>query len=212
MKLDEMKIQYERSRDGFTKESKFAVRDEKPLPKVNVNGIAIKVSLCAGVLALAFIVRAFGFGAPKTDAVQSVSSHVDSGEQAVATQPGRLKYVDAVGEKWKAPVEANDIELLREGQMLRFTARDASVSSCMAGTVLAVGTDDAFGAYVRVQSASDCETFYYGLDTIAVEEGQTVAAGDPLGTVAPGRSLYLRVLQDGAPQDPTQYVDLSLHV
>ena len=212
MKLDEMKIQYERSRDGFTKESQFAVKAEKPLPKINVNGIAVKVSLCAGVLALAFVVRAFGIGAPKTNDVQTVSSHGETGEQATATQPGRLRYVEADGKKWNAPVEANDIELLREGQMLRFTARESSVSACMGGTVLTVGTDETLGDYVRMQSDQDCETFYYGFDAITVKEGDAVSAGDALGTVAPGSSLYLRILQSGAPQDPTEYVDLSLHV
>jgi hypothetical protein len=43
-----------------------------------------------------------------------------------------------------------------------------------------------------------------------VKEGDTVASGDALGTVALGHSMYLRVYENGAPQDPTAYVDLSL--
>ena len=211
MKLDEMKVQYDKGRDGFTKESTFKVKSEKPLPKINVNGIAVKVGLCAGVLALAFIVRAFGVGAPKANDVQTVSSHSEDETETTEKQPGKLKYVDASGTKWNAPVLANDIELLREGQLLRFTARDTSVFSCMEGTVLAIGTDETLGEYVRVQSASDCETFYYGFDTISVNEGDAVDAGALLGTVSGGRSLYLRVLEKGEPQDPTAYVDLSLN-
>ncbi|MDO4835451.1 MAG: M23 family metallopeptidase [Clostridia bacterium] len=211
MKLDEMKVQYDKSRDGFTRESSFEVKKEKPLPKININGIAVKVGLCAGVLALAFIVRAFGVGAPKQQSVAEVNAHSDgTGEQNEDSVPGKLKYVEASASKWAAPVRSTDIELMREGQMLRFTAGATDVLSCMDGRVLSVGTDETFGECVRVQSETDCEAFYYGFERIAVKEGDTVKAGDTLGTVALGRSLYMKVYQSGAPQDPTAYVDLSL--
>ena len=210
MKLDEMKVQYDKTRDGFTKESSFEVKQEKPLPKVDVSGIAVKVGLCAGVLALAFIVRAFGVGAPKTD-VAAASTHAENTQDTTEEQPGKLKYVDATGTKWAAPVRSNDIELLREGQLLRFTAGASDVFSCMDGKVLAIGTDETLGNFVRVQDENDCEAFYYGLDTITVTENTDVKAGDALGTVGVGRSLYLRVLEKGATQDPTAYVDLSLN-
>lgn len=210
MKLDEMKVQYDKSRDGFTRESDFAVKGEKPLPKVDVSGIAIKVGLCAGVLALAFLVRAFGVGAPKEN-VREVSSYSDGSGETERSQPGTLRFVETGGAKWAAPVQANDIELMREGQLLRFTAGASDVNACMAGTVLALGVDETLGQYVRVQSPDDCETVYYGLDSVNVREGDAVQAGDRIGTVPVGRSMYLRVWKEGAPQDPTAYVDLSLH-
>ena len=210
MKLDEMKVQYDKSRDGFTKESAFEVKKEKPLPRVDVSGIAVKVGLCAGVLALAFIVRAFGVGAPKTQ-VAEASTHTETSGDTTEEQPGKLKYVDATGTKWAAPVISNDIELLRDGQLLRFTAGASDVFACMEGKVLSVGTDEALGNYVRIQSEDDCETLYYGFDAIKVSENDAVRSGDAIGTVAVGRSLYLRVLEKGAPQDPTEYVDLSLN-
>lgn len=209
MKLDEMKVQYDKSRDGFTKESDFSVKAEKALPKIDVNGIAIKVGLCAGVLALAFIVRAFGVGAPKAQ-VAEVSTHSDGSGETDRTQPGRLRYVEGTGMKWAAPVLSNDIELLLEGRMLRFTANAQDVFSCMEGKVHSVGTDETYGDFVRVQSSSDCEAVYYGFDAVAVKEGDAVSAGDVLGTVKVGKSVYLRVFESGAPQDPSAYVDLSL--
>ena len=210
MKLDEMKVQYDKTRDGFTKEAAFEVKTEKRIPKVDISGIAVKVGLCAGVLALAFIVRAFGVGAPKTQ-VAEASTHTENSGETTQEQPGKLKYVDATGTKWAAPVRANDIELLREGQLLRFTAGASDVYSCMDGKVLSVGTDETLGQFVRVQTDTDCEAFYYGFDTVTVRENDTVKAGDTLGTVSVGRSLFLRVLEGGAPQDPTAYVDLSLN-
>ncbi len=210
MKLDEMKVQYDRSRDGFTKESDFAVRQERKLPKIDVNGIAIKIGLCAGVLALAFIMRAFGVGAPKAQTVEA-SSHSDGTNEAEQANPGSLKYVDATQTKWTAPVRANDIELILDGRMLRFTAGASDVSACAEGKVLSVGTDATYGSFVRIQTQGDCETVYYGLDTVSVSEGENVRTGDLIGTVPVGRSMYLRVYEQGAPVDPTGYVDLSLN-
>jgi hypothetical protein len=210
MKLDEMKVQYDRGRDGFTKESDFSVQQEKKLPKIDVNGIAIKVGLCAGVLALAFIVRAFGVGAPKAQTVEA-SSHSDGTGETEQVQPGSLKYVDATQTKWAAPVRANDMELILEGRMLRFTAAAAEVTACVQGKVLSVGTDAAYGKFVRIQSENDRETVYYGLETVNVAEGDAVSANDPIGTVAVGKSMYLRIYENGAPVDPTGYVDLSLN-
>ena len=210
MKLDEMKVQYDKSRDGFTKESAFEIKKEKPLPKVDVSGIAVKVGLCAGVLALAFIVRAFGVGAPKTQ-VAEASTHTENTDETTEEKPGKLKYVDATGTKWAAPVRSNGIELLLDGQLLRFTAGASDVFACTEGKVFSIGTDETLGKYVRIRTEDDCETVYYGFDTIRVNENDTVRSGDAIGTVAVGRSFYLRVLEKGAPQDPTAYVDLSLN-
>ena len=209
MKLDEMKVQYDRTRDGFTHESDFSVQTGPKLPKVDVSGIAIKVGLCVGVLALAFIVRAFGVGAPKTETAE-VSSVSDGTAESDGESPGRLHYVEASGSKWSAPVRANDIELMQNGNLLRFTFGGGSVASCMDGSVFAVGTDETYGNFVRIRSSDDIEAVYYGFEEIGVKEGAAVRAGEALGTVAAGRSLYLKVYENGAPQDPTAYVDLSL--
>ena len=94
------------------------------------SSLLLKISLCAAVLALAIIVRAFGVGKPDTGVV-SASSVADpsasdpQGEEAIGT----LRYVDAASVlKWTAPVLSNDIELLRDGQLLRFTALSGTVS------------------------------------------------------------------------------------
>ncbi len=211
MKLDEMKVQYERSRDGFSGETDFAVSGEPKHVKVDASGIVIKISLCAAVLALAIVVRAVGVGKPN-DTVAQTSTHANSDPQDPEEETvGTLKYVEAASAgKWSAPVQSNDIELLRDGQLLRFTALSETVSACMSGRVLSVEQDEQLGSCVCIQSDTDCETIYYGFETVAVQQGSEIKAGDPLGTVAAGRSIYLRVLLKGAPQDPTEFVDLSL--
>ncbi len=211
MKLDEMKVQYERSRDGFSEETNFSVNDQPKRLKVDASGIVIKISLCAAVLALAIVIRAFGVGKP-SDTVAETSTHFGSDQQEQQNDAiGTLKYVEASANgKWRAPVLSNDIELLRDGQLLRFTALSDTVSACMAGKVLSVERDEQLGNSIRIQSNNDCETVYYGFETVSVLQGSEINTGDPLGTVAAGKSIYLRVMLNGAPQDPTEYVDLSL--
>lgn len=212
MKLDEMKVQYEQSRDGFQNASAFEVASERPQVKVDASGIVIKIGLCAAVLALAIVVRALGVGKPD-DRVAETSTYTksDQQEQQQSDAIGTLHYVETgTVRKWTAPVASNDIELLRDGQLLRFTALSGSVSACMAGRVLSVECDEQLGNCVRIQSDTDCETIYYGFETVTVKQNSEVQAGDTLGTVAPGMSIYLKVLEKGAPKDPTEYVDLSL--
>lgn len=216
MKLDEMKVQYDKCRDGFTEETCFALQPEKSKSKFDLSGIAIKVSLCASVLILAFVIRAIGVGKDAEQVVEtSTGSQSETGTEQRgedAEKLGSLHYVEAgATAKWTAPVLTNDIELLRDGRLLRFTATNETVIACMAGKVLAVGDDAQFGSYVRIQSEEDRETIYYGFETVAVREGDAIAAGNTLGTVKAGRSIYLKVLERGEPQDPTGYVDLSLN-
>lgn len=212
MKLDEMKVQFDQSRDGFQTESAFRVQQDAKEVKTDASGIAVKIGLCAAVLILAFVVRAVGVGKTNDDVVAASTS----GDASQASEPrsdaiGSLHFVDGgVMAKWTAPVAANDIELLRDGQILRFTATNDTVCACMGGKVLSVGEEEPFGRYVRVQSDADVETLYFGFSEIAVREGQEIAAADALGTVERGRSIYLKVLEKGEPQDPTGYVDLSL--
>ena len=211
MKLDEMKVQYERSRDGFEHETDFAVAEEKPNLKVDASGIVIKIGLCAAVLALAIIVRAVGVGKTDGETVPTGAYSDPDAQDRQEEQIGTLHYVETGAfAKWTAPVMSNDIELLRDGQLLRFTAISGTVSACMSGKVFAVEQDETLGSCVRIRSDADCETVYYGFETVAVQTNSEVQAGDVLGTVAPGRSIYLKVFKQGAPQDPTEYVDLSL--
>lgn len=215
MKLDEMKVQYERSRDGFTKESAFSVQTEQKTPKIDISGIAVKIGLCAGVLILAFIVRAFGYGSTKDRAVEANASNdrnnTSQQDQTDREQIGGLQYVEnGKSSKWTAPVMTNDIELLRDGQLLRFTAVNETVCACMPGKVLSVEEDTVYGKTIRIQSESDWETIYYGFEATSVREGDVIQANEPIGTVKVGRSIYLKVLENGEPQDPSGYVDLSL--
>ena len=213
MKLDEMKVQYDKSRDGFTQESTFTVRSEEKGVRTDASGMVIKIGLCAAVLILAFIIRAIGVGQQK-NAVVAASASSDGTSSASGQNDeriGALHYVDGgTAAKWTAPVLSNDIELLRDGQLLRFTATNDTVVACMSGKVLSVSEDPSLGKSVRIQSDADVETLYFGFAEIAVTEGQEIAANDVLGTIERGRSIYLKVLEQGEPQDPTGYVDLSL--
>ena len=214
MKLDEMKVQYEKSRDGFQKESPFRIRTDEPGKHADASGMVVKIGLCAAVLVLAFIIRAVGVGTQK-NAVVAASTNNDAETSEASEQNdeklGALHYVEGgVMAKWNAPVLSNDIELLRDGQLLRFTASNETVVACMRGKVLSVEEEASLGLCVRVQSDADVETLYFGFSEVSVKAGDTVEANDVLGTVERGKSIYLKVLTNGEPQDPTGFVDLSL--
>ena len=109
-----------------------------------------------------------------------------------------------------APVRADEVTLLREDSVVGFSALNREVSCCCGGQVFALGEDEDWGKYVRIRSAGDLDTVYYGLEEISVRAGQTVAAGAILGTVPPGRRVYFGVSEKGAPQDPRLYVALGV--
>lgn len=215
MKLDEMKVQYEKSRDGFSEESAFRIQTDEPGKHADAGGMVIKIGLCAAVLVLAFIIRAVGVGQQKQNVVAaSTSGGADTSAASGQNDEsiGSLHFVEGgVMAKWNAPVRANDIELLRDGQLLRFTANGDTVSACMSGKVLSVTEDPSLGACVCIQSEDDVETLYFGFSEVAVKAGQEVQADDVIGAVERGKSIYLKVLEKGEPQDPTGYVDLSLN-
>ena len=214
MKLDEMKVQYEKSRDGFSKESAFTIQTDQPGKHADASGMVVKIGLCAAVLILAFIIRAVGVGQQKNAVVETSAN--GSGDTSAASgqndeKLGALHYVEGgVMAKWNAPVLSNDIELLRDGLLLRFTATNDTVVACMSGKVLSVEEEPSLGKSVRVQADGDVETIYYGFSEVSVKAGDMILADDVLGTVERGRSIYLKVLERGEPQDPTGYVDLSL--
>ena len=112
--------------------------------------------------------------------------------------------------KWAPPVQADEVTLLREDSVVGFSALNTEVSCCCSGQVFAVGEDEDWGKYVRVRSAGDVDAVYYGLEEVHVRAGETVAAGQLLGSVPVGRRVYLSVSEKGAPQDPRTYVALTV--
>ena len=69
------------------------------------------------------------------------------------------------------------------------------------------------GNLVRIDHGGGVETWYAHLSRVDVTDGQTVAAGDPVGLVGDlgnttGPHLHFEVRLDGYPVDPTQVLDL----
>ena len=112
--------------------------------------------------------------------------------------------------KWAPPVQTDEVTLLREDSVVGFSALNTQVSCCCGGQVFAVGEDEDWGKYVRIRSAGDIDAVYYGFEDVKVRAGETVAAGQLLGTVPVGRRVYLSVSEKGAPQDPRGYVSLTV--
>ena len=206
MKLDELKIEGT-SQSTVRHVSEFHVNpSEEEQNKVRVAGMTIKIGLCVAALLVAFLIRAV---TKEPNQAVEVGKNLDA-HAAATEEPGILRFAEANADKWSAPVATNDIEILRDGQLVRFTATEDVVRSCIDGTVWALEIDDRFGNYARVRSEDGTEIILYGMEQYQIQKGDVVHANDVIGTVPIGRSVYLSVLKDGIPMDPAEYVDLTI--
>ena len=181
-----------------------------------------KLSLCLGVLLIALVLELGGTGADRQQAVFAEGEakpqptareelgaiyYVETGADRTAAQ---AQSADVQRAKWAPPVLSDEVTLLREDSVVGFSALNQEVSCCCGGQVFAVGEDEDWGRYVRIRSAGDIDAVYYGIEDVQVRAGETVAAGQLLGTVPVGRRVYLAVSEKGAPQDPRAYVSLTV--
>ena len=203
---------------------RFTVREPEAKAQVRAGGMMAKLSLCLGVLLIALVLELGGTSADRQKAVfaaereerpQTTAREENLGaiyfvEAGPASPTAQASEADVKRIKWAPPVQADEVTLLREDSVVGFSALNTQVSCCCAGQVFAVGEDEDWGKYVRVRSAGDVDAVYYGLEEVSVRAGQTVAAGERLGTVPVGRRVYLSVSEKGAPQDPRAYVSLTV--
>ena len=126
-----------------------------------------------------------------------------AGETVTVFSPDVLQYNETTDD-WRT----------HNGVDIRAAAGTAVVAAS-AGTVLSVGQDDRLGVTVVIGHANGYETTYAGLlEQTVVEEGDVVAAGDPIGSVgnttltesALGAHLHFAVTQDGEAVDPAAYL------
>lgn len=89
----------------------------------------------------------------------------------------------------------------------------ATVYATGPGTVITAGTYRGYGNTVRIDHGDDLVTLYGHMhwESLVVSEGQTVAAGTPLGTEGnTGKSfgchLHYEVQKSGTPVDPEQFM------
>ena len=202
---------------------RFTVREPGERVTDRAGSMMAKLSLCLGVLLVALVLELGSTGADRQRAVFAAEAGKDP-QPTAREELGALYFVETKGTtptaeaqnaqvqrvKWAPPVRSDEVTLLREDSVVGFSALDTDVSCCCAGQVFAVGEDEDWGKYVRVRSAGDIDTVYYGFETVGVRAGQTVAAGQLLGTVPVGRRVYFAVSEKGAPQDPRAYVSLTV--
>ncbi len=221
MDFGEMKV-HERQRNAGPC-GRFTVREPETKVQVRAGSMMAKISLCLGVLLIALVLelggvrrdpqrQVFAAEAARPEATAREENlgaiyFVETGrtEGAAATEGALVQRI-----KWAPPVRADEVTILRDDSVVGFSALDREVSCCCDGQVFAVGEDEDWGKYVRVRSAEDLDTVYYGLEEVTVLAGQSVAAGELLGTVPVGRRVYLSVSKKGAPQDPRACVSLTV--
>ncbi len=188
-----------------------------------------KIAICIALLAVALLAESLmlrggkrNTASPKTEE-KTVAASVDGAGETESGDEGetlgRLRFVGASGvksvfavsQRWDMPVAAYTAAKTIEDDTTLYIKAEAGeqIRASAAGEVRTVGSDEVYGAYVRVVSGSDVETIYAHIDGVCVEEGQPVLAGDLLGTVCADGQLYVSVSVGGAPVDPSAYLNLQ---
>lgn len=206
MNVSDMRIVEQRREQGPCGTFKLQEeREEAVRPGISMK---MKMSLCLLAMALALTVELTGVG-------EETETENSSQEEAL----GALHYVDGqtgeslaavLGEKWEAPVLCGQVSLMQEDSLVGFQALTKEVRACCDGTVLLTGEDDTLGLYARVQLDEDRETVYYGFAVLEVQARDSITAGQRLGTVQPGQTLYFAVTDRGEPLDPREYVQMDI--
>lgn len=101
-----------------------------------------------------------------------------------------------------------------EGMMIA-AAVNTPVNCACDGVVESIYGDDEYGTCVVVNMGNDYKAVYGQVKDVAVTEGQSVTAGQPLAYVAEpsryfteeGSHLYFKITQDGLPMNPHNYLD-----
>lgn len=205
-------------------------------------GYYIVLLLCAVTVGVSgyFLLR----GSEPADSIQSSESTQDSTDPSVSVQPSSQQAADVIatqGTEGTEPSEAKKMTVVRpvEGEQIftfaadhlafNETTRDwrthegadysaelgAPVMAAADGSVYTIYEDESFGMTVVLQHAEGYTTHYSNLaEEVSVTVGQSVKAGDILGTVghtacvetASAPHLHFAVYQNNIPLDPEEFL------
>lgn len=79
---------------------------------------------------------------------------------------------------------------------------DSTVTSAISGEVIGVYHGNGGERLIQIMSGSGLSCLYGNLGEIALQVGDAVSEGDPVGTVKPGADCVLEVRRDGVSIDP----------
>lgn len=125
-------------------------------------------------------------------------------ERAVWPTPGNAGLTSAFGSRIHPILK---VPKLHAGMDIA-APEGAEVVACLSGTVILVETLPAYGQIVVIDHGGQVSTVYAHLSGVAVEEGERVARGEPVGQVGStgavtGPHLHLELRQNGEPADPS---------
>ena len=91
---------------------------------------------------------------------------------------------------------------------LTYAAADGeTVTAPQAGNVVFAGTLTLTGGTVVIDHGCGVKSYLYGLETVGVERGQSVSAGDPLGTAGTAHNLIYELRIGSKSTDPQTALD-----
>lgn len=174
------------------------------------NGMFIKFGICAAACALVLLIN--WMEAPPS---VSVGGGPNAEQQSESEDMlGKLKFVQLPGilevfaseDKLKVPLAFTSWELAQGDTQLFLTSEsDQYVVSGADGTV-----KSSEEGLIALRLENDKEIVYTGNMIVHVESGQTVKAGDSLGSIGADEVLGVKVNVSGLPQNPLEEFNISL--
>lgn len=193
-------------------------RSKRPIAQL------IMLGCCTAGFMLLFVFKILG-GTSVPDVIAAMRELTNTGneqeEQGEAEEaPGRLKLVQLpsiieVFSPSDSPIMplSFDRAIVEETSLIAklYAPSGTKVVSMLAGTVKSISADEELGGCVVIQSEGDIEIYYYGLNDIAVEEGQPVLQHSTLGSVT-NDIICIRIFERGRPIDPLNFLGIAAEI
>ena len=134
----------------------------------------------------------------------------EPGPKAPATDLGATRTAASTGGRFQMPVSGSIIRVYEKGKNdgidISATAGTA-VKAAGRGTVAAVTTDTSGAPIVVVRHDGNLMTVYTGLDALDTAKGDSVSAGQSIGTAGRGGFVHFEVRQGFDSVDPEKYLN-----
>jgi len=144
---------------------------------------------------------------------QQVTANSDQKDKIAFICPMSKGKITAPFGKWIDPFSKK--EAFHNGVDIAAPKGTAIYAAASGQVIVAESAPKTHGNYIVLQHENNFQTFYSHCDTLLVQVGQQITAGEVIASVgqtgkSTGPHLHFEIRKDGAPQDPKNYLNFTL--
>ena len=128
------------------------------------------------------------------------------GKVRVGFEGGQMPLARRIPKRGFNNIFAKPLEIINLNALNAFEDGE-TVTAPQAGNVVFAGTLTLTGGTVVIDHGCGVKSYLYGLETVGVERGQSVSAGDPLGTAGTAHNLIYELRIGSKSTDPQTALD-----